>query len=625
MALQFGMALLGTVLWICICFPLQKGFNIAHGYHLYESPETSDQFPFGVSLNTNYEDETEATRQQSFVSPQTEPVLDTDGQDVSPDTSLGEEKEQRQPDSVQEEDEFLEASPLKQKYEHSSADHHPFGVLLKEHTEKDVIGISFPTINHFERFVEIMKNAFLTPGSDVGIHFQTAQEALKNVESSGEFNLKNETSTDVDNHKQKVWNGQDASYKTADLLDSSESLGSSSISDNQEFRPHYALDARYHLAATDIDLSNMDDRDFPVQSTSNDQLQQMHFPSGSYFGENFSTASPLKYPDEPSQDSSNNESPSLTPPEANIPNSEYTSHSNDYLKGYQSPSDGFELGKDFQRVTQPDDLRTQKPASLSYHGKRLYAPIDRLPNGKIPAKYSNNVNYTPTIYQPGTGSSVSSSSNSLLPQSSVSIQTSIPQELQNQMDKSHLVFTVKPSNSLHGTSKNNGYLGFQKDSIMLNKDDRNVVFDAEEPNDNTVSSDTDSPQGGITSYRTDNVMHSFSKPQKQAISLNGINAGVMKTLPSSLTMEHRNFPYWFSEWMSVPKGFALRITPRDGEHRMSLPPRPARNVSPLRIYYAKSTNRYTRAAAHRSNTRYTPYRRAQKESLLRTEVYPESK
>ncbi|XP_077452276.1 uncharacterized protein LOC144071231 [Stigmatopora argus] len=60
------------------------------------------------------------------------------------------------------------------------SDQHPFNLLVEEHAKDiGVEGISFPGVGDLKRFVETLKNSFLTPGKDVA-HFQTAREVMRN-------------------------------------------------------------------------------------------------------------------------------------------------------------------------------------------------------------------------------------------------------------------------------------------------------------------------------------------------------------------------------------------------------------------------------------------------------------
>lgn len=56
---------------------------------------------------------------------------------------------------------------------------HPLPLLVKQTQTEPIEGLSFPTVQYFKRFVESMKNAFLTPGKDLRRYFQTARDVLE--------------------------------------------------------------------------------------------------------------------------------------------------------------------------------------------------------------------------------------------------------------------------------------------------------------------------------------------------------------------------------------------------------------------------------------------------------------
>ncbi|XP_044049321.1 uncharacterized protein LOC122874890 [Siniperca chuatsi] len=610
MALPFGVSWICTLLlWGCICFPPQKGYNIAHGYSLNEDefsshvgvlgPQTSNQFHSGASLNTNHDsfsprDEMQAMRLQNFVSLESEPVHRENNEDASSVTSLSEEMVQSKPDSGHEPDKFLVAPSAPPEHE-SYAYRHPFGFLVKEHTQqKTMEGISFPTINDFKQFIETMKRSFLMPGSDLSKHFQTAQEVMENEIAFNAQNIEGEPDTSYrsnsaqegtahdDAGENEVWSEpintvfeqgeQGANYQmpreslfAPDPINYTASLISTSVYDNQDSGLDSALYPHHHLAAPEHVSSNYGSFDNggisgenhdiftnapdvgneDIQSTSYKLPEQI--PSGLFFGEGFSfsgqlTASPVNPPNSPSQDFSyySSETSNITPltSEKNIQQPNYTTHGKDSLTGYQKPSGGFELGEDFQseelgRVTPANVLSAPKPPSLNSYGKSLYVSASRgqlyIPDkpkhrgrqsvsfqAYQPAvgKESKDINYTPTVHLRVSSGSVSSGSENLSPQSSsghVGVQTSSPHDAQNEV-RSHPVFTVKPSSSLHGSSRHDGYLGDQRVSVNQAKDEeksdpskQNLVSAIQEPKqmtDNTlipISIGLDSTQSGISS------------------------------------------------------------------------------------------------------------------------------
>ncbi|XP_029290554.1 uncharacterized protein LOC115010203 [Cottoperca gobio] len=199
MAVQFEISWLCTLLfWGCICFPHQKGY-IAHGYSLngnevsYHDGVFDTQMSNQFDSNTNQDsirpsDEMQAMRHQSFLSLQREPVNQECNEEFSSVTSLSEDMAQNKPDS----EHYVPSAPPVQKYVHDgSGSLHPFGILLKKHTQAQTSGgTSFQTIQDVKRFIETMKRSFLMPGGDKGRHFQTAKETMANEMASNAQNIK---------------------------------------------------------------------------------------------------------------------------------------------------------------------------------------------------------------------------------------------------------------------------------------------------------------------------------------------------------------------------------------------------------------------------------------------------
>lgn len=494
------------------------GYNIAHGYYLNENPQTSNQFPSGALLNTNSEDKTQVVGDQSFVSLQREPVHHETGEDVSSITSLGEKMAQHQPVSGQE-DQFLEA-PAVQKYGNlSSGYQHPFGVLVKEHAPKNTVeGISFPTITDFRRFIETMKSSFLTPGSDLSRHFQTARETMKNQFTSGAQNINGESSMSNsvkegsahdDDSKNEVWSETDANYQKPseslsflDPVDSTGSVISPSRFDNQDS----SIYSRQNLAATEHVSNNYgrltnygeenhdiltrapDVQNENAQSKSYEPPEQNH--PGSIYGEYYSP--PVSPPNSPFQDQSyysikKSRIKSLTSDE-NIHQPKYSFQSGVSLTGYQQPSAGFELGNDFQREelhreTESELRSLQKP--LNSYGKSIYVTAprvqfyipDNISKHKRPDQsvhtyqptVDKDINSDPSDHLPVSTGPASSSSD-LSPQSSSSSHMSVEassshdprhQEFNRKPIRSNL-FIMKPSSSSHDSSRHDGHLGNQR-------------------------------------------------------------------------------------------------------------------------------------------------------------------
>ncbi|XP_042268623.1 uncharacterized protein LOC121897894 [Thunnus maccoyii] len=552
MALPFGVSWLCTLLlWGCLCFPPQKGYNFAHGYSLNDDefssyagafgPQTSTQLNSGANHDSvSPRDESQDMWHQSFVSLQREPAHHKYNKDVisvnpGEDKLVQSESDSEQPGAA--------PTPFVQKHEQvTSGYQHPFGLLVKEHTQKKAAkGISFPSIKDFKKFIESMKSSFLTPGSDLSRHFHTARQTMKNEMASGAQNIKGESSNSAeegsahdDGSENEVWSEpmnsvfeqseQGANYETPseslsvpDPVIATAGLISPSVYESQDsglgsaFYPSPQLAATEHVSSHYGHFSNAGfSRETPeflthpphvheyVQSKSYNRFpEQIPFSSNSY-GEYFSssshvTASPLEHPISSAQDLSYypSKTSSITPltSEQKIQQPTYTSHSKDSPTGYQKPSDGFELSGYLQSESLGEVIPQNPPSS---YGKSLYVRAPRVQHplsnnipdqqpthGERPApsvqryqptvgKESKDINFSPSVHLPS--GSVSSSSNILSPPSisgHVGVQASSPHDLLNrvfgrkQLVKSHLMFTVKPSSSPHGSSRHNDYLGDQ--------------------------------------------------------------------------------------------------------------------------------------------------------------------
>ncbi|XP_059191183.1 uncharacterized protein LOC131973247 isoform X2 [Centropristis striata] len=488
MALPFGVSWLCTLLlWGCICFPPQKGYNIAHAYSLNDEefsshagmlvPQTSNHFHSGASLNTNQDsasprDDLQDMRPQSFVHPENNEATGSG-------TSFSEDIMQSKPDL----DHNVPSALSVQEYEHEGSENqHPLGLLLKEHTQENTVeGVSFPTIKAFKQFIERMKSSFLIPGTDLGTHFQIAREKTENEMASYPESIEGEPDTSYRSTSAKegaapdavrlneVWSGpmniafeqsaQDAKYQmpseslsVPDPVDST-ALISTSVYDNQDL----GLDSAYphHILAPTEPFSSNDESfnsgglfgkspDIFTNVRNEDQSISYklpeEIPSGSFFGEDLSfdghvTVSPVNVL--PSQDFNYYSSKTPLTSEKNIQQTKYTSQSKDFLTGDKMQSGGFEPGNDFQseelgRLTPAKVLSAPKPPSFNFY------------------------------HLPASTGSGSSGSNYPSPQSSsahVGVQTGRPHDAQNQAfntkqpDGFHLMFTVKPSSSLHGSNR----------------------------------------------------------------------------------------------------------------------------------------------------------------------------
>ncbi|XP_010764125.1 uncharacterized protein [Notothenia coriiceps] len=424
MALPFGVSwLCSLLLWVCIGFTTQKGYNTAHGYSLdgddFGSDEsgprtqTSNMFDSGEPLFTNQEsvsprDEMQALRRHSFISLQGEPENHENNEDFSSVTGLSEDVVQNKPDS-----EHVPAPPV-QKYEHKGAgNQHPFGLLVDKHTqEKPMEGTSFQTVKDFKWFTEKLKSSFFIPGGAFGPHFQTARETLKNEMAANAQNIKGETdmgyrsnyTKEVTAHddasENEVWseamntafeqNENGANYQmpgenpsVPDPDDSTESLTYSSVYDNQNSGPGSALYPSHpeHVSGNYGSFDNFGENpDISASYKQNENFQSKNFnlpeqiPSGSYYGDDlyfggYVTAPPVSLPYSPSQDLSyySSQRSNIMPLTSKvIQQPKYASHTG-----------GFELGEDFQseelgRGNSANDLSAPMPRSLNSYAKSLH-------------------------------------------------------------------------------------------------------------------------------------------------------------------------------------------------------------------------------------------------------------
>ncbi|XP_042351850.1 uncharacterized protein LOC121950016 [Plectropomus leopardus] len=697
-------------------YPLSDDAFSGHAGAL--GPQTSNQFNSGASLATNQDsfgpkDEMTAMRHQSVVSPQSEPVHHEDGSFV---TSLNEEMVQSKPDlepyvpstpPVQQHED-----------DGSDNQHPFGLLVKEHTGENAMEGVSFPTIRDFKRFIETMKSSFLRPGSDMNSHFQTGWAMMENETPSNGENIAGEPDTSYksnsategtshhDANENEFWSEQGANYQipseslsVLNPVDSTASFISKSVHDSQD--PGSALYPHHHLAATEHVSSNYRSFDSagiswenPEIFTSGPYVQNEDFqsttyklpektPSGSFFGGDLSfsghmSATPVSSPNSPSEDHI------LTPltSEKNIQQPKYSSHTEDSSTRYQKPSGEFK--RDFQIKEQGSNvLSAPMPPSLASYGNSVfvspprgqhYIPDYRPKQRGSPAqpfqtnqppvgKEPNDINYTPVAHLPASAGSVSSSSNNLSPQSSsghVGVQTSSPHDGPSQaFDRKQPVgvsqwFTVKPSSSLHGSSRHDGYLGEQTDGVsrpsMLTaqpKDvDKSVLFD------NKPASATQEPKQVV--HNTLNPISSGLTPISSQLGAGSAIFNSLTNLAPTSTSERavsrlaaneimsrkfgitnmisdtpgarnplKSFPLPLRRGVSLHGGYvskplsAAKVSAstlsgfywRNHGKTKKLPPKTGPNMSapPVNAYIVQSKNGYVRSKVYQSKTRYAPY------------------
>ncbi|CAJ1056935.1 uncharacterized protein LOC117814453 [Xyrichtys novacula] len=347
--------------------------------------------------------------QKSVVPPQTNPVHHEDGEDAGSVTS--DERVQSNPDSDQD-TEQLKASPSTpslQSYNHeASGSQHPFGLLLKEHSQqKTAEGVSFPTMMDFKHFIDRMKSSFLRPGSDLNRHFQTARDVIKSKIASDAHNTDGESHTGVTPDPEKedkeqdeageneVWSESvntefeegDPNYQTpSDPVDQAANLITDGVHHNQGLDMDSAVQ-HHHLLADHAANNNEwsdSDRDTSInapQSPNYDAWSinsefSVKSPSHSFYGEDLSFNHP---PDFSSHSSKiiNIQSPTA---EENIQPHE----DNEVWHHKASAGGGFreDLQKDEAgRRTHSNDLSAPEPTPLNSYGNSMYV---NAPRGLMP-------------------------------------------------------------------------------------------------------------------------------------------------------------------------------------------------------------------------------------------------
>nr|XP_040019931.1 uncharacterized protein LOC120809859 [Gasterosteus aculeatus aculeatus]XP_040019932.1 uncharacterized protein LOC120809859 [Gasterosteus aculeatus aculeatus] len=426
MASPFWLSWISNLLfWGSICFPSQKGCNIAHGYYLNEDefssrvggldPQTSNQF-HSFSLKPNHDtaslrDEMQAMRNQRYVFRQREPFHHENYKDAGVSTGLGEELTNRKPEL----DQDVPSSPPVPKHAHDGPDQqHPLGILVSEHRQaKNMAGPSFSSIKDFKRFVELMKRAFLMPGDDLESHFQTARETIKKEIASNAVNMKRQHDTGHRSSSANEGTAHDdtsgnedrrAATSTAlehganyqmpsesvsvrDAIDPADSLAPTSVYDKRGRGPGSAVYPRDHSAATGHVSRRYDGVDHGLISRGNPDIVTSaphvrnkappsisyklpgQIPNGSLIGHDSLLSGHLTAPSVHSQNrpSQNFSHYSSRTSEKNIrqePKS--TSPTEDSTKETQKPSRGLELARDVpSRVTSDQILSAPMRTPLS--------------------------------------------------------------------------------------------------------------------------------------------------------------------------------------------------------------------------------------------------------------------
>lgn len=586
-------------------------------------------------MNTNNEN----VGRQSFVSRQPEAFIYDKGQDANA------EMKQSQPDKFH----GASSAPLIGQNEQSGY-HHPFDLLVRGHTQEPVKGVAFPTMSHLKEFIENMKRSFLVPGSDLSRHFETAREKMKTLgtpmdygptpdkggTASGDSRINNDRIEEGANYQMP-----NKRLSFPDPFDSSASLISSSVYDNQKFRPGTTFYPHDHLAATGLASRNLahgfpwgnNDLSVSVESERHKPPEKTQFPSSSFHrhGSSYSehvTAPPVNPANSPSQDFSqySSETSNLTPYWKDMLKPVHASYSRDPLMGYWRPPGGFELTKDFHRASQTDVPPAKNlPSAYSYGKKhplsmqhywpkyktRIGASVQ--PGKPTDSKELRTVKYASNIHWPPSGS-VSLSFNDPLPQwrrGHMGYQRSpqypqIPHYKQKQMDRARWMFTAKPLSFVPGYQKVSAVpfvlnAGAKHENSNLYNQELFSAF--QKPHYNRLRNP---PQSGLTSYGVRNTLGSFSKPQRQTVRSERLRPFMQSNrhMPRvSVSRRPRHLANWPSEQQPKPTGLMPKCVIK--RNTKSLLPQESRNTSPSSPY-VKSKNRFTRVVAYLSKVCFTP-------------------
>lgn len=582
-------------------------------------------------MNTNNEN----VGRQSFVSRQPEAFIYDKGQDANA------EMKQSQPDKFH----GASSAPLKGQNEQSGY-HHPFDLLVRGHTQEPVKGVAFPTMSHLKEFIESMKRSFLVPGSDLSRHFETAREKMKTLGISTDYGPTPDkggtASGDSRKNNNRIEEG--ANYQTPnkrlsfpDPFDSSASLISSSVYDNQKFRPGTTFYPHDLLAATGLASRNLahgfpwgnNDLSVSVESERHKPPEKTQFPSSSFHGHGSSysehvTAPPVNPANSPSQDFSqySSETSNLTPYWKDMLKPEHASYSRDPLFGYWRPPGGFELTKDFHRASQTDVPPAKNLPSVYSYGKKHHPSMQHYwPKYKTrigasvqagqptDSKELRTVKNASNVHWPPSSGSVSLSFNDPLPQwrrGHMGYQSSpqypqIPHYKQKQMDRARWMFTAKPLSFVPGYQKVSAVpfvLNAHAKHENSNLYNQKLLSAFQKQHYNRLR--------GLASYGVRNTLGSFSKPQRQTVMSERLQPFMHSNrhMPRvSVRRRPRHLANWPSEQQPKPTGLMPKCVIK--RNTKSLLPQESRNASPSSPY-VKSKNRFTRAVAYLSKVCFTP-------------------
>lgn len=290
-------------------------------------PQPSDQLISGQSFNTQTDSDVGKTKSMnhiSFVSPQ---IQQENGDDAGSIINPGDQKGPK--DSVA------------QRPKHAYL--HPLPLLVKQTQRETIHNLSFPTVQFFKRFVETMKNSYLTPGN-MTMYFQMARHVMANELAMAAQETEDPTTDSRPSSSSHGEIGSEPMNLVEDERDAQFPDLVSSTERSGAFWPHLAADGHVpneYGSLETVDRSN---------GLKNAGAQNKHTYPVSHrpvFGK-VPSAEALSHGPVPDLDSKNSERMTQE------------SDSEDLLK-YESPSGGFQLGG-FQKK----DLRVKIPADVLY-------------------------------------------------------------------------------------------------------------------------------------------------------------------------------------------------------------------------------------------------------------------
>lgn len=395
------------------------GCGIARGYpvgnevgsHVSVSdPQPSDQLISGQSFKAETDSDVGKTKSMNHINVASSQIQQENGDDAGSVNNPGDQNGPK--------------SSAAQRPKHENPVYlHPLPLLVKQTQKETIQDLSFPNVQFFKRFVETMKNSYLTPGNDVTAYFQMARHVMANELASTAQETEEPTSdyrSSSSSHNE-IWSEpmnlveDERDAQVPDLAPSTEHSGfdENRDSDLNTEMPHLAADGHVsndygHLET--VDRSNglqnaagaQNKRTYPVSHRPTDKM-----PSRPVFGKLPPKEALISLSHGPAPDLDSKTSERMI----------QESDREDLLK-YESPSGGFQLGG-FQK----QDLRVKIPADVLYsphvghrndqnlldhvfaHRKSLYSS-SRTHQSAVGEEESNGISHS-AVHRPSFGSAAS--------------------------------------------------------------------------------------------------------------------------------------------------------------------------------------------------------------------------